>query len=125
MSDKLTSYAILAGLGVLGAVGLWLYVKGPKAAASAVVSAADQLAAGTIEGVGSVLGIPSTDEDKCAHAMADGSLKDASFYCPAPTFLRWVMSGRPKALSVQLAGQLDQPNMPQKIYDAGEQVYGP
>lgn len=84
----------IAGGLLLGAVVAWVSFKGPAeigaAFGGAVVSAADGAASGTVKGIGSLFGIPDTDATRCKAARAAGSAWDASKYCPAVDFLRWV-----------------------------------
>lgn len=56
-------------------------------AASALVGAVGDAAAGAVLGVGDVLGIPRTDMTECERALAEGRTWDASFACPASNFL--------------------------------------
>lgn len=56
-------------------------------AASALVGAVGDAASGAVLGVGDVLGIPRTDMSECERALAEGRTLDASFACPAGTFL--------------------------------------
>lgn len=62
-------------------------VKGAAAAATGVVTDA---AAGVVIGAGKAVGIPETDETECAKAMREGRTWDASFACPAGTFVKYV-----------------------------------
>lgn len=84
---------ILAGFGlVVGAVA-FVAIKGVKGTARDVAagaaSAAVDVAAGAVEGVGQAVGIPVTNPDKCAAAKAAGDTLEASFQCPASDFLGW------------------------------------
>lgn len=91
--------ALLIGACIaLGALVVFVIAKGglSKAAAAvgtAAVGAADGAAGGVVQGIGATIGVPMTDEQKCQAAMASGNYTDASFYCPAPTFLKFVASG--------------------------------
>lgn len=51
------------------------------------------VAAGAVEGIGGVFGIPKTSPDKCAQAKASGSLLDRSLYCSAGEFLGSLLNG--------------------------------
>ena len=44
-------------------------------------------------GVGDIIGVPRTDADECDKAMREGRTWDASFACPASTFLNYVTGG--------------------------------
>lgn len=56
-------------------------------AASALVGAVGDAASGAVLGIGDVLGVPRTDMTECERALAEGRTLDASFACPAGTFL--------------------------------------
>lgn len=43
---------------------------------------------GVVIGIGEAVGIPQTDATLCEQAIAEGRYWDASFYCPAGTFLK-------------------------------------
>ena len=43
--------------------------------------------AGVIIGTGDILGIPRVDESECERALREGRRLDASFACPAGTFI--------------------------------------
>ncbi|WP_423197141.1 hypothetical protein DFLDMN_000717 [Cupriavidus sp. H19C3] len=62
-------------------------------AASALVGAVGDAASGAVLGIGDVLGIPRTDMTECERAIAEGRTWDASFACPAGTFLNSLVSG--------------------------------
>lgn len=82
---------LVAGAVVLLAAGLYLKkkVKVPSAGgvAAAAVGVLGDAAAGVVVGIGDVLGVPRTDEERCQAALASGSSLDASKYCPASTFI--------------------------------------
>ncbi|MGY2488514.1 hypothetical protein [Cupriavidus sp. CP313] len=56
-------------------------------AASALVGAVGDAASGAVLGIGDVLGVPRTDMTECERALAEGRTWDASFTCPAGTFV--------------------------------------
>jgi len=56
-------------------------------AASALVGAVGDAASGVVLGIGDALGVPRTDMTECERAIAEGRTLDASFACPASTFL--------------------------------------
>lgn len=60
-----------------------------------VAGAAEDVAVGVVKGAGAAVGIPDTDPDSCARALAEGRLWDASFACPALTFLRGLAGVKP------------------------------
>lgn len=80
MSER--DWLILAGL-----VGMALVVAMPRRAGAAVVSTAGEVAAGTVEGVGEILGVPPTNQTQCQRDLAAGDWWEASFSCPAGDFL--------------------------------------
>lgn len=47
---------------------------------------------GIVPVVGDVFGVPRTDAEKCAAARRDGRTLDASLYCPATDFFRYLWS---------------------------------
>lgn len=83
-----------AGIAV-GAYLLYKLVlsKGVLGASSAVTRGVLDAGAGVVVGAGEAIGIPQTDQDKCAEAIYAGRTWDASFACPAATFLRWSVGG--------------------------------
>lgn len=97
-ADNAEKYLMIAGgVLLLGAV-LYIMTKGVRgtatAAAKAVTDAATGAAGGVVQSIGETVGIPPTDPDKCAQAMKDGRTLDASFYCDAGTFARYVFSSK-------------------------------
>lgn len=92
----------LAILGVSAFVTYFVYalatkgVRGVAAAASeGVVRAAGDVAAGAVIGAGRAVGIPETDAQACYKAIAEGRTWDASFLCPAGTFIKSVFGTNP------------------------------
>lgn len=74
----------------VGAVGLGaLYLMRNQAAdlAAGAVGAAADVGAGAVLGVGDVLGVPRTNQTQCQADLKAGRLWDASFSCPAGTFI--------------------------------------
>lgn len=64
-------------------------------AGAAVVGAVEGVTTGVVLGVGDAVGIPRTNETECERALREGGWKgnwDASFACPAGTFLKSVFS---------------------------------
>lgn len=78
--DTILIGAILAG-------SAWVLLRGLKGVASDAVVGAGNIVAGVVEGAGNVVGLPSTNKDKCAQAKASGSILDESLYCTAPDFI--------------------------------------
>lgn len=60
-----------------------------------VVGGAGDAAAGVVIGAGEAVGIPRTSEEACAEAIRAGRTWDASFACPAGTFLQYVTGRLP------------------------------
>lgn len=79
------------GVALLGLI--WLKKKPGQslasAAAAGAVTAAADVAAGTVVGVGEVFGIPATNMTECERAKAEGRTWDASFACPAGDFISY------------------------------------
>lgn len=85
--------AILIGGAVVGGVLLYAIAKkrpGESLATTAgreVIGAAGDVAAGAVVGVGGLFGIPATSTTQCERDLAAGRTWDASFSCPAGTFI--------------------------------------
>ena len=102
-----TADQLKIGLFALGALGLYLAWRKAKTvsvsgAATSLVTGAAHVAGdvvgGVVQGVASVVGVPATDELKCAVALANGHAFDASLYCPLPIFSTYVASGADAAM---------------------------
>lgn len=96
---------IIIGAG-LAALAVFILVTKKGAAASlaqsgaeAVVGAATGAAAGVALGIGDAIGIPRTNETECEKAMREGRYWDASFACPAGTFIGGAASDAGTAIS--------------------------
>jgi hypothetical protein len=80
-----------------GAIGLMLVARNLRGIAGGLVGgAADvivEAGTGVVIGVGEIVGVPRTDADECDKAMREGRTWDASFACPASTFLNYVTGG--------------------------------
>lgn len=99
--------AIKLAIGISVAALAWFaYRKLSTAAASAAATVVDA-AAGAVDvadngithvvtGIGGIVGIPSTDESECAQLLRDGRTWDASFKCPAKTFLSYMAGNNPQ-----------------------------
>ncbi len=61
-------------------------------AASALVGAVGDAASGVVLGIGDAIGVPRTDMTACEQAIAEGRTWDASFACPAGTFIGSLVS---------------------------------
>jgi len=59
---------------------------------SAAVDAAIGVPTGAVLAIGEAVGIPQTNMTACQQAMAEGRTYDASFSCPAGTWLKYVMN---------------------------------
>ena len=97
--DTVTRWALFAAL---GAVGFFVLTRGTgngtgngKTLAQAMgeevgrsaVDLVDGIVAGTAVAAGELVGIPPTDPEKCQADRAAGDWWNASFSCPAGTFL--------------------------------------
>lgn len=90
---RVQTIVVSAGALALVAVALFIAKKGVAGAATAVVNAAGDVAAGTVVGIGQAFGIPATSETECEKAKREGRTLDASFACPAGEFLSWSVGG--------------------------------
>lgn len=83
---------MLGGAVAAGLVLAWVAIKGARGAAQSAARAAVGLAEGTatgiVVGIGEGVGIPPTDLNQCQADLAYGRTWDASFSCPAGTFLK-------------------------------------
>ncbi len=96
------------GVALVALVGLGAYVwrKGAVGAGAAAGKAVGDLAGGAVVGLGKTVGIPETNQDACAKAMAEGRVADASFACPAGTFIKWVATGMPGPIATPSADKV-------------------
>ncbi|MFC4932946.1 hypothetical protein [Massilia sp. GCM10023247] len=87
----LNRYVIVGAVAGLAVVLLLVKKNGIAAVGAelggAAVDMAGGVVAGAAQGVGDVLGIPRTNETECEKAMREGRYWDASFSCPAGTFI--------------------------------------
>ena len=112
MANK-TALLVAAG----AAFALYLYVKskglknGAASVANAAVEAVGQIGLGTVYGIADGVGIPRTDPEKCAAAMASGDTLGASLYCPAVPFVQYGIGSRQtlpeKGAALENSGYLD------------------
>jgi hypothetical protein len=94
-----TDLMLYGSLGV-AAVLLFMYVKKnaqnlAAAAAAGAVGMAGDTVAGVAQGLGSLAGVPSTSVSKCQQDMDNGDTWNASFDCPAGTFLGFLTGSQP------------------------------
>lgn len=86
---------VLAG----AAVGVYLLYKLATTGVRGVTAAATQgvldAGAGVVIGAGQAVGIPETNRDRCTEAIYAGRTWDASFDCPAATFIRYIGGSLP------------------------------
>ena len=87
-----------AGAAAVVAVGAaLLYLRGVRQVAADVaggaVDMADDVLAGTVEGVGGAFGLPATDSAACDAALSAGDTWAASFACPASRWIGHVFGG--------------------------------
>lgn len=79
------------GVGIGVALGVALLVvlvlKNAGKIGETVAKGVVDAGAGAVLGVGDALGVPRTDATECERAIAEGRTWDASFACPAGTFL--------------------------------------
>lgn len=74
----------LAGLGLIW----WATRAGvTQKLAAGAVSAMGDVAVGTVKGIGQTFGVPDTNMTQCQRDLAAGNVLDASFSCPAGTYL--------------------------------------
>ncbi len=83
---------------------------GARAAGTIVVEGAT----GIVIGVGEAVGIPPTDAAKCEQFLAEGDYWQASFYCPATTFLKASTGAVVDVVTGAIIGQTD-PGPPEII----------
>lgn len=91
-----TDAKLIAALLVAGAGALWWISRKvsrdgigniAESAAAGAVRAVEGAAVGTVKGIGSMVGIPDTNQAACRADLAAGRWWDASFSCPAGTFI--------------------------------------
>jgi len=83
---------LISGAVAIGAV--FIYFKGIKGVASGVaqgaVDAVGGVAQGGVYGISDIIGLPNPSQTKCEQAKAKGNTWDASFYCSAGDFLKYL-----------------------------------
>ncbi len=89
----------LAAVAVTGFAAVYIARKGVVGAASAAAEGATRVvvdaATGAVIGIGKAAGVPETNVNECARAIQEGRMWDASFACPAGTFIKSVFTGKP------------------------------
>ena len=91
MTRDLETMLLYGGLAALAAFFLFPQAFG-RAVGGVVVGAVETIydaTTGAVIGIGEALGIPATDVEKCAQYIEAGDSWNASFYCPAGTFLKY------------------------------------
>lgn len=87
---------VIAGALLAGAVLLYVKKNGSGNVAvdagAALGQAAVDAGAGVVLGIGDAVGVPRTNETECERARREGRTWDASFACPAGTFLSYLWS---------------------------------
>jgi hypothetical protein len=84
---------IVGGIAAAVAAVVWLSRNGNGATVGqtvgeAAVSTIVGAGTGVVLGVGEAVGIPRTNMTECERAIAEGRTWDASFACPAGTFIK-------------------------------------
>jgi len=88
ISPLVGGYLVLGSIAAIGV--LWLLNGGARKTAAAVANVPGQVVAGAVEGIGESIGVPPTNATECQRALRDGRLWDASFACPAGTFIKGI-----------------------------------
>lgn len=93
MKASTDTMIIVGGIGVAVLAVLWLSRKGNAQAVGETIgdaAVASIVGAGTgvVLGAGEAVGIPRTNQTECERALAEGRTWDASFACPAGTFIK-------------------------------------
>jgi hypothetical protein len=83
---QITPVTLIAGAVLIALAYIWL--RGVKGVASDVSQFVVSTAEGVVIGAGKTVGIPETDAKMCEQYTAAGEWWNASFYCPAGTFLK-------------------------------------
>lgn len=87
--------ALLVVAVVIGVVLLKKKLENPDFVADVVAGAVDAVGnagAGVAIGIGDVIGVPRTNETECEKAIREGRTWDASFACPAGTFIKSIFN---------------------------------
>lgn len=89
----------LAAVAVAGIATVYIARRGVVGASAALAEGATRVvtdaATGAVIGIGKAVGVPETSVDECAKAIREGRMWDASFACPAGTFIKSVFTRTP------------------------------
>jgi hypothetical protein len=89
MMAALKEDAMLIGVGLAAVLaGAWWLKSNLGNMVMAAPGIVADTAASAVIGTGKVFGIPETNETECEKALREGRTWDASFACPAGTFVR-------------------------------------
>ena len=89
-----TDTMLIVGAVGVGAVAVWWLSRQGNAQAvgetvgSAAVNSIVGAGTGVVLGAGEAVGIPRTNQTECERAIAEGRTWDASFACPAGTWIK-------------------------------------
>lgn len=79
---------------VIGIVAAILIIPNLKLILQGAVTAVDDVVSESVQSIGEVVGVPRTDtpdaERLCQEAIAKGDSWNASLYCPAPTYFKYM-----------------------------------
>lgn len=74
-------------MGALGLAAYFVLKNFGQDLAKNATNAVGNTAAGVVTGIGSQLGVPETNPQKCSAAIGSNDWWNASFYCPAGSFI--------------------------------------
>lgn len=94
---NLNLISIALGVATIGALVYLVRSINLSSAAAGVAGAVGDVATGAVLGIGDQLGVPRTNLSACEKAKAEGRTLDASFACPAGSFLSYLWEGKPAA----------------------------
>lgn len=89
-----TDAMLIAGAVGVGALALWWLSRNGngqavgEAVGSAAVGTIVGAGTGVVLGVGDAVGVPRTNQTECERAISEGRTWDASFACPAGTWIK-------------------------------------
>lgn len=94
---KLDGRTIGVGLGLVAGAALlaYLILKNADKLGATVAKGVVDAGAGAVLGIGDSLGVPRTNMTECERAIAEGRTLDASFACPAGTFIGSLFGRKP------------------------------
>lgn len=107
--NALRNPRVLAGLALVAVAGVWYLSRRGMAGTGQGIGASavqfvDGVASGAVQGLGQLVGIPATNPTKCQADQAAGRWWDASFSCPAGTF---IATGAPIAAQAAQSASVD------------------